>query len=131
MRTLAERTGLTIDLQSGLDEERLHPDIETLVFRITQEALTNVIRHASASTVHVRLHRRGDNPGAADRGRRQWLRHRRPVHRQRTRRRQQRSARHARDRAELFGGRIDLKSVPDHGTAGTNDALGLDPSDRR
>lgn len=128
VRTLAERTGLSIDLQSGLDEERLHPDIETLVFRITQEALTNAIRHASATNVHVKLHRRGetlvlrieddgngfdtqavtDNERGGDSS----------------------GLRGMRDRAELFGGRIDLKSVPDQGTA-VQMTLGLDPSDRR
>ncbi len=128
VRTLAERTGLSIDLQSGLDEERLHPDIETLVFRITQEALTNVIRHASAANVHVKLHRRGetlvlriedDGNGFdiqavtdSERGG------------------DSSGLRGMRDRAELFGGRIDLKSVPDQGTA-VQMTLGLDPSDRR
>lgn len=127
VRTLAERTGLNIELQSGLDEERLHPDIETLVFRVTQEALTNVIRHADAQSVQIKLHRRGEtlllrieddgngfDPQAiidSERGGGGGLRG-------------------MRDRAELFGGRIDLKSVPDQGTA-VQMTLGLDPGDRR
>ena len=41
--------------------EGLPRAIETHAFRVVQEAVTNVIRHAAASRVHVRLERRGDN----------------------------------------------------------------------
>lgn len=34
---------------------RLHPDVETIAFRITQEALTNVAKHAQAAKVFIRL----------------------------------------------------------------------------
>ncbi|HZJ72440.1 MAG TPA: sensor histidine kinase, partial [Planctomycetota bacterium] len=44
-------TGLTVD---GLPE-RLPPEFETAVYRITQEALTNVARHAKASRVDVNV----------------------------------------------------------------------------
>jgi PAS domain S-box-containing protein len=40
----------------GLDR-RLHPDVETAAFRIVQEALTNVARHAGASEAAVRIRR--------------------------------------------------------------------------
>jgi two-component system, NarL family, sensor kinase len=123
-RTLTERTGLAIELRSGLDEQRLHPDVETLVFRITQEALTNAIRHAQAQCALIVLERRGDmlllrveddgcgcdlqlladaeRTGASS------------------------GLRGMRDRAELFGGRIDLKSAPGRGTI-VQMTLALDP----
>jgi signal transduction histidine kinase len=37
--------------------EHLDPEIQTAVFRITQEAITNVLRHARATTVDVDLQR--------------------------------------------------------------------------
>jgi signal transduction histidine kinase len=42
----------------GLDENRLPPRVETALFRIAQESLTNVARHAQASNVGVLLENR-------------------------------------------------------------------------
>jgi len=46
--------GLTASFDSSLDE-RLAPQIETACYRIVQEALTNVVRHAQARNVVVSL----------------------------------------------------------------------------
>lgn len=113
-RTLSERTGMQIELHSSLGEERLPADIETLLFRITQEALTNVIRHSGAKQTQIVLGRtgptlklrirddgRGFDPqdlqspqkGGASAG-----------------------LRGMRDRAELFGGRLEVNSAPGEGT---------------
>ena len=45
---------------SGLDDGRLAPAVETALYRIMQEALSNVARHAAATTVSVWLRRRQD-----------------------------------------------------------------------
>ena len=45
---------------SGLLDDRLPSETETTLYRITQEALTNVARHARATSVDVILERRGD-----------------------------------------------------------------------
>jgi len=42
-----------------LDERRLSTTVETNLYRIVQESLTNVVRHAQASRVDVLLERRG------------------------------------------------------------------------
>ncbi len=55
----ARQHGLTADFQAiGLDGERLPYEVETALYRIVQEALTNVARHAQATDVGVVLERR-------------------------------------------------------------------------
>ncbi|MFQ3568365.1 MAG: HAMP domain-containing protein [Aggregatilineales bacterium] len=55
------RYPLNIDLAvTGLDDRRLPSEIETALYRITQEALTNVIRHAQATTASIFIERRED-----------------------------------------------------------------------
>jgi signal transduction histidine kinase len=57
-----ERHGLRIDCQlTGLEQTRLLPEVETAVYRIVQEALTNVAKHAQASRVSVVLRHRGSS----------------------------------------------------------------------
>jgi signal transduction histidine kinase len=48
---------LLVDLHCSGVQQRLHPDLETALFRACQEALTNVIRHARAHQVEVCLTR--------------------------------------------------------------------------
>jgi signal transduction histidine kinase len=52
----AAKTALDVDHQIiGLDQERLPPRVETALYRIVQEALTNVARHARAQRVSLVL----------------------------------------------------------------------------
>jgi signal transduction histidine kinase len=114
VRTLEQRTGLRVELTVAGLGERLDPDLETLVFRLVQEALTNVLRHAgvdraevavqqSAGVLHLKVADRGRGfdaapalaGGAAAAGS---------------------GLRGMRDRLELFGGRLDLASKPGEGT---------------
>jgi PAS domain S-box-containing protein len=56
------RVGISATLHtSGLLDDRLQPDAETALYRIAQEALTNVTKHAKAKNVDVILERRADN----------------------------------------------------------------------
>jgi signal transduction histidine kinase len=55
---LEERGGPKVELELGLSNaERLPARVETALFRIAQEALTNVVKHADAETVHITLAR--------------------------------------------------------------------------
>jgi two-component system sensor histidine kinase UhpB len=55
---VAKRTGLVIRLEGSL-RERLAPVVETTLYRIVQEALTNVGRHACATHVTIQIRKNG------------------------------------------------------------------------
>ena len=62
LRTLADDArsahGFTVDAEIVIGE-RLPPDLETAIYRVAQEALTNVGKHAGATRVEVRVTRDG------------------------------------------------------------------------
>jgi len=53
-----DKSGLEIELRARSLEERAPPEVETACFRIAQEALTNIARHAHARRVRVEVARR-------------------------------------------------------------------------
>jgi len=59
-----ESSGIMTDLESGLGDERLPGEVETTLYRIVQEALTNVGKHAKAKRVSIVLTRRGGEVSA-------------------------------------------------------------------
>lgn len=115
VRATQERTGLAAQLHViGWDEtaERLPPALETALFRIAQEAVTNVIRHARATCVQVRLRRspeqvtlevRDDGVGLSGTA----LRHAADEHL---------GLLSMRERARLLGGSLHVATVSPRGT---------------
>lgn len=49
----AERTGIKVQVALDLPPQRLPDDIEITLYRVSQEALTNIEKHALASTVEL------------------------------------------------------------------------------
>jgi len=54
---MRERSGMTVSLEIDSNLGRLARDLETAVFRVIQEALTNIHRHARTSEAFVTIHR--------------------------------------------------------------------------
>jgi signal transduction histidine kinase len=55
----ADRAGVAVDVTVGDKVGELDPELENVVYRIADEALTNVSRHSAASQATVALARRG------------------------------------------------------------------------
>jgi PAS domain S-box-containing protein len=106
--------GSQVDYEETLRDERLPPEVETALFRITQEALTNVRKHAPSAPVRItlrhlnnciRLHVRDWGPGfdpeeateGGGPGERLGLSS-------------------MRERVALLGGRLEVRSRPGEGT---------------
>jgi signal transduction histidine kinase len=107
--TVGEQAGVRVDLEARLDTERLPPEVETTVYRIVQEALTNVVKHADADHVSVVVRRdergvvalveddgRGFDPGRNATGGLGLV--------------------GMRERVALVGGRMTVEAVPGSGT---------------
>ncbi|HXI65065.1 MAG TPA: ATP-binding protein [Gemmatimonadales bacterium] len=117
-REFARLHGVAVDVRiEGLESEILPPLVQTTVYRVLQEALTNVAKHADARTVSVRLVRgkaavelrvqddgagfdpaAGAEPAAGDRGDRHL------------------GLQVMRERAALLGGSLEVESRAGGGT---------------
>jgi signal transduction histidine kinase len=56
--SFSETTGISADFQSALADDRLPGEVETALYRIVQESLTNVVKHAQARRVSILLTRK-------------------------------------------------------------------------
>jgi signal transduction histidine kinase len=105
----SETTGIQLDFQSALPPERLPPETETALYRIVQEALTNIVKHARASRVSVLLARRPSSVTLVieDDGVGFEVAAARP---------EALGLLGMRERVSLLGGRLTIESTPDAGT---------------
>ena len=56
--TFREQSGIQVDLEALLGEERLPSEVETALYRVIQEAFTNVVKHSGAKRVSILLQRK-------------------------------------------------------------------------
>jgi signal transduction histidine kinase len=54
----AEQSDIRVDFHSALGEMRLPSDVETALYRVVQESLTNIVKHANARNISLSLVRR-------------------------------------------------------------------------
>jgi signal transduction histidine kinase len=102
---------IRVDLDAGEIPKKLPPDQAICLFRVAQEALRNVIRHAGASQVDVTLQRKdgGITLGVLDNGS--------GFDDSRKRTRASLGLASMRERVRLQAGRIDIESSQGRGTA--------------
>jgi signal transduction histidine kinase len=105
LEELAYRARLPLELEVGVSE-RLPDRVEAAAFYVVSEALTNIVKHAEASAVRVRVQRTDgravveiadDGVGGADRAKGTGLRG-------------------LADRVDALGGRLRVESPPGRGT---------------
>ena len=58
---ISNRSGITINIVNHGGKPQLSSDVRAVVFRIAQEAITNVVRHANASVIDIQLDYSLDN----------------------------------------------------------------------
>ncbi|MFH1851296.1 MAG: PAS domain-containing sensor histidine kinase [Candidatus Neomarinimicrobiota bacterium] len=58
IKAYTHRHNIKLDMEFTDLKERLRPEIETAIFRIIQESLTNIARHSNADHVKLRIGRR-------------------------------------------------------------------------
>jgi PAS domain S-box-containing protein len=117
MLDLAERCGWEAEFEGDMGERDLHPTLQTAVYRIVQEALSNVAKHADAS--RVRLSCREDEDRLIIEVR-DWGRgFRLPTLPQPGERGYSVGLLGMRERAGLIGGNVTIESEPGEGTTVT------------
>lgn len=104
----SERTGIACSLAMNKEEFEIEGRNATAIFRVIQEALTNVARHAAASKVAVRIE---DSDGdirltVEDDG----------CGFEEARERRTFGLLGMQERVEMIGGRLEITSAPSHGT---------------
>jgi two-component system sensor histidine kinase UhpB len=121
-----KQTGIRVQFQHSPLPNRLPAQLETVVFRIVQEALTNAARHAGVKSVNVRLQVTEDSVRVQveDRGRGF-------VPAEALRRGASTGLTGMKERAELLGGKLALESAPGQGTRLTVDLPMSQPPSRR
>jgi len=111
----SERTGIEVLCRCvGLDRPGVDTGVETSAYRIVQESLTNVARHAQAESVVIHLHR--DDPGSPrDRIVLDVIDDGRGFDLDEVRRKGRRGLEGMRERVELVGGTLDIQATPGEG----------------
>jgi signal transduction histidine kinase len=61
VKGFSHRTAISVNVDLPLDLGRLPSDVELVLFRVTQEALTNIWRHSGSRTAEIKLLRQVSN----------------------------------------------------------------------
>jgi PAS domain S-box-containing protein len=113
MKSFREETGVQVSLSAFADVERVNGDKRTVLYRVAQEALANVARHARASRAEVKIQKRDgavcmkikDNGKGFQQGR--LLR---------AKKQNRLGLLGMQERLEMVGGKVSVSSAPGKGT---------------
>jgi signal transduction histidine kinase len=113
MRTFRQQTGIRVSLSAFAAVEQVNGDKRTVLYRVAQEALTNVARHAQASEAEVRIQKLDGNVcmEIKDNGK-GFLQ----EHLSRDKKSKRLGLMGMRERLEMVKGNFTIKSTPGKGT---------------
>ncbi|MEW6366609.1 MAG: GAF domain-containing protein [Acidobacteriota bacterium] len=110
------RTGVLVEVKANLGDGRFPPEIETAAYRIVQESLSNVARHAAVKAAAVRLWSDGETLRIQVEDAGHGFDTSAVLHGG-----QAASLVGMRERAQAFGGQLTIESSPERGTCITVD----------
>lgn len=115
LRGLSERTGLHIQFHGNALAEQLSGDQKMALFRVAQESLTNVVKHAGASQVILAVRKVGDSIGldVKDDGKSFQPS---PDHSGPVKKKKRLGLLGMQERIRLVNGRFTIRAEPGHGT---------------
>jgi signal transduction histidine kinase len=113
MKNFTARTGVRTHLTAFAEVEQLEMARRTVLFRVAQEALTNVARHAQASRVEVNIQKRLDGVCLEIKDDGRSFQAERTLHANGGKRL---GLLGMRERVEMVGGGFGIQSAPERGT---------------
>jgi signal transduction histidine kinase len=113
VKDFSKRSRVHVRLTVYAAVEQLDNFKRTVIYRVTQEALTNVARHAHASRVDVRIHKLSRAVGVTIKDNGKSFAVERVLHAKKNRRL---GLLGMRERVEMVGGHLRLESAPGKGT---------------
>ena len=113
MKNFTTRTGVRTHLKAFAEVERLDVTRRTVLFRVAQEALTNVARHAQASRVEVTLRKQSNGVCLTIQDDGKSFQVERILHRKGGK---NLGLLGMRERVEMVGGKFGIESTPGNGT---------------
>ena len=113
VKLFSQRTHIRVHLKAFADVEQLDINKRTTLYRVAQEALTNVSRHAKASRVEINIQKLADGVGMTIKDNGKSFEVERVLNAQG---RKRLGLLGMRERLEMVGGRFDVESVAGNGT---------------
>ena len=106
----AQRSKIDVDFELAPEIGRLSRELETTIFRLVQESLTNIHRHSGSATAQIRITRDGEElrMEIRDQGR--------GISQGNNRPKPGVGVQGMRERVRLLGGQLEIRSSPGSGT---------------